>query len=132
MTAIPTPAFLAAKPRPDLAAKQQVAKIEPELPSGRMTLGDTEVVSLLHDGVVKTKHLKPGMEVQPFVKGEPRGALRTVATVERLGDGEFWHVTFSTPHPEWDYKAAYRWYVPALKDTEVKHTVRRLVPYQES
>lgn len=132
MTSTPTPATLfgnrkaATVPPAPVRTPQQIAVINPTDPGKRVTLGLVdEVVTTLHDGVVKTKHLERGQRVRAFVKGEPRGGERIVDTVTKIEDGEYWHVTFASPHPAMDYKAAYRWYDASLKGTEVPHLVKR-------
>lgn len=72
-----------------------------------------------HDGIVKTKNLKAGMVVRAWFNGEPHGGERTVGAdpVKATEDGAMWTVTFSSPHPDQTYKAAYRWFVAELVGT---------------
>lgn len=126
----PNPLMLAALTN----KKRQAALVTPEAKAKvvRPGLVDTEV-HVIHDGVVKTKHLTPEMEVRPFLHGEPRGSLRTVKAVTKIEDGAQWHVEFSSAHVDQDYKAAYRWYCEALDGASVSRTIKApgLVPYEE-
>lgn len=92
-----------------------------------------QTVTEIHQGVVKSKHLEPGMEVQPMVHGTPRGSKRVVKKISRVGNGAMWLVEWATPHPDAEFKAAYRWYCEALDGATVTRTVKvpGLVPYQE-
>lgn len=56
--------------------------------------------------IYKAAHVKPGMKVQAFLHGEARGSVRTIDTVERVGDVIV--LTFSSKHPSAEYKPAYR------------------------
>lgn len=127
---VPSPAMLAARRKPvDL-----IAELHADEPARIVMPGVTEeVVQTIHDGVVKTKNLKPGQEVRPYLHGQPRGSLRTVATNERLGSGAEHRLTFSSAHPEGEFKAAYRWYDESLVGSVVTHTIKKpaFVAYQE-
>ena len=98
-------------PTPALLAKLS-AHLNPGQAADQVTPATTHRV--LHDGVVKTKHLRPGQRVRPCIYGVPRSSERTVESVTRLGDGSWCHVTFSSPHPAADFKAAYRWHDASL------------------
>lgn len=115
-------------------ARRQAAALEEQAKAKVVRPGLIEVTeTYIHDGVVKSKNLRKGMVVQPYVHGKPRGSQRTVETVERKGNGAEYHVTFSSAHPEGDFKAAYRWYCPALDGATAHRTVRKpgFVDYQE-
>ena len=127
MTAVPTPAIFAKK-------APLVAKVSPSEPAKIVRPGTAEdVVTSVHDGVVKTKHLKPGQSVRAFVRGEPRGSVHVVSKIERLEGGALWRVEFSSGHPTLEYKAAYRWFDESLVGSVVQHVVKRpaLVAYEE-
>lgn len=128
MSSTPSPATLAHM------LQRKTALVEPEVKARLVRPGLTETeVHFIHDGVVKTKHLKPGMVVRPFVHGKARGGEREVGEVKRIGNGATHHVSWTTPHPEGEWAAAYRWYCEALDGAPVTKTVRRpaLVPYEE-
>lgn len=93
-----------------------------------------EVVTTIHTGVVKTKHLRRGQRVRPFVHGEPRGGERIVEKVRRLEDGAEVEVTWASGHGVTTHKAAYRWHDASLVGTEVQHVVKApgFVAYEES
>lgn len=127
---IPNPTMLA-----HLADKRrQVAQVDPGQKAKivRPGLVDTRTYSI-HDGVFKTKHLKAGMIVRPYLHGQPRGGERIVKSVTKIEDGAMWHVEFESAHAAQDYKAAYRWYCEAMDGATVEHTVKTpgLVPYEE-
>src|SRR3954469_21156915 len=115
----PSPLFLAAQAE----QRKQAALVLPTEPAkvrpGRV---DQQVVRI-HDGVVKAKHLEPGMVVRPFVRGVARSSERTVQAVTKVDDGAIVHVEFSSAHVDQDYKAAYRWYCEALDGMPVTETV---------
>jgi hypothetical protein len=92
-----------------------------------------EQVQVIHDGVVKTKHLMPGMSVRPWVYGAARGAERVISKVTRIEDGAMWTVECESGFDPQERPAAYRWYCEALDGATVTKTVRKpgLVPYQE-
>jgi hypothetical protein len=69
--------------------------------------------------VIKAKHLKRGQIVRPFLHGEPKGSPRIVDTVLRLGATV--SITFSSPHPPVEVKAAYRYYDESLVGTPVRN-----------
>lgn len=74
-----------------------------------------------HDGIVKTKHLKGGQVVRAWFNGEPHGGERVVAdVVPATEDRSMWTVSFSSPHRDQTYKAAYRWFDAALVGTVVE------------
>jgi len=64
-------------------------------------------------GVVKAKHLRRGQIVRPFLHGEPKGSERVVDTVLRLGPTV--SITFSSPHPPVEVKAAYRYHDASIE-----------------
>ena len=81
---VPNPTMLAALAN----KKRQAALVETNTKAKVVRPGLVESqVHSIHDGVVKAKHLKPGMTVRPYLHGEPRGAERTIASVTRIGDG---------------------------------------------
>lgn len=126
---VPTPAMLA-----KLAERRQVAALTPDDAAKIVRPGLVEQeVHVIHDGVLKTKHLEPGMKVRPYLHGAPRGSERTVLYAQRLDDGAMWHVEFQSAHPAADYKAAYRWYCEALDGATVARFVKQpaFVAYQE-
>ena len=92
-----------------------------------------QVTAVQHDGVVKAKNLKKGQVVRAWLHGGPKGGERVVESVERIEDGAMVRVTFSSPHPTTDYKAAYRFYDASLVGTTVEHITKQpaLVPYEE-
>ena len=118
---IPNPLALAKQAE----ARRQAAQVEAESKAKLVRPGLVESkVAVIHDGVVKTKHLEPGMAVRPFVHGSPRGGERVIKSAKRLGDGAQWHVEFESAHVDADYKAAYRWYCEALDGATVQRTVK--------
>jgi len=126
---VPNPTLLA-----KLAEKRQVAALDPATRAKvvRPGLVDAEAY-VIHDGVVKTKHLEPGMHVRPFLHGQPRGGERVVKSVTKVEDGAMWHVEFESAHVDQPYKAAYRWYCEALDGATVSRTVKQpaFVPYHQ-
>lgn len=81
-----------------------------------------------HDGIVKAKHLESvakGLEVRAYLNGAPRGGVRVVESVERLGDGATVRITWSSAHAPSEHKAAYRWFVPSLVGTPIKPAAKR-------
>lgn len=84
---------------------------------------------IVHDGVVKAKHLTPGMKVRAFLHGEPRGSERTVGTVERVNDGAFVKITWDSGQPDAEYKAAYRFFSQDLYGTTIMVRRRGFVPF---
>lgn len=131
MSTTPSPAMFA-----NLVAKKQAALVEPDAKAKveivRPGMRDVEVFSI-HDGVVKAKHLKPGMSVRPYVHGEPRGAERVIKNVSRVGDGANVLIECESGFDPQERPAAYRWYCEALDGATVSRTVKTpaLVPYQE-
>lgn len=128
-TTIPTPATLFAnKTRP------VTAQLVTDVPAKTVRPGlRDEVVNDVHTGVVKTKHLKPGQEVRPYLHGRPRGGVRVVESATRVGDGATWRVEFASAHPAAEFKAAYRWFDPNLAGTLVQTVVQvpAFVPVHE-
>jgi hypothetical protein len=141
---VPNPSIMARFVRPVTVA---AAPVEPTDP-GRIVrpgLVDTVSDTAVHDGVVKAKHLKPGMEVRPFLHGEPRGSVRTVATVKHirgkdaeeagLEDGAFVEITYSSQHPhdtgDRRKKAAYRFHDASLAGTPLVVKTPALVAYEQ-
>lgn len=125
----PTPTMLA-----NNASKRQVAAIDPNAKAKVVRPGLIEVeVPYIHDGVIKTKHLVPGITVRPFLHGEPRGGERVIKSVTKVDDGAVWHIEFASAHVAQDYKAAYRWYCEAIDGATMTRKVRQpsLVPYVE-
>ena len=111
-----------------------VADLDPAAKAKVVRPGTRKVRTMsTHDGVVKAKHLKPGMEVRAWLHGEPKGGVRVVESVERSEDGAMVRVAFATPHPTTDYKAAYRFFVEALFGMPIEsyETVPALVAYEE-
>lgn len=127
---VPNPTMLAR-----LAATKQAAIVEVDSKAKvvRPGLVNTETYSI-HDGVVKSKHLKPGMVVRPWVHGEARGAERTIKGATRIGDGAMILIECETGFDPQERPAAYRWYCEALDGATVTHTVKTpaLVPYEEA
>lgn len=127
---VPNPAILARQAE----QRRLAAEVAPSDKAKLMRPGTAEVeVPYVHDGVVKTKHLEPGMVVRPFVHGQPRGSERTVKGRTKVDNGAFHDVEFESAHPGQQYKAAYRWYCEALDGMPTSRTVRKpaLVPYEE-
>ena len=129
MTTTPNPTMLAR-----FAAQKQAALIEPDTKAKlvRPGLVESEVQSI-HDGVVKSKHLEPGMTVRPWVHGQARGAERTISKISRREDGAIILVECEAGFDPQERPAAYRWYCEALDGATVTKTVKTpaLVPYQE-
>lgn len=126
----PTPAIM---PKVK-SAVALAAHIDPEHDARLVRPGTRDVLTYdTHDGVVKAKHLKPGMTVRAFLHGRPCGGERVVESVERIDDGAMVRVAFSSPHPATEYKAAYRFYVEELAGQPIPKTVQvpALVPYEE-
>lgn len=126
----PNPTMLA-----KVAEKRHVAAIDPNAKAKVVRPGLVEVeVPYIHDGVVKTKQLVPGITVRPHLHGQPRGGERVIKSVTKIDDGAMWHVEFESAHVAQDYKAAYRWYVEALDGATMTRKVRQpaLVPYVEA
>jgi hypothetical protein len=133
MSTIPSPSVMA-KFKAPVATEVVVADVQPVDPGTTVRPGlRDEVQALAHDGVVKTKHLQPGQVVRAFAHGEPRGGERVIESIERLDDGAMVLVTFSSPHPPTEYKAAYRWYDASLEGATIRRTrqVPALVAYEE-
>lgn len=127
MSTIPTPMIFANRkaPLPEPPVIKVLAVVEPQDPGKVVTLGTRDdVVTTVHTGVVKTKHLKRGQRVRPFVHGEARGSERVVGKVTKIDDGAFWHVEWASAHPAQDYRAAYRWFDEALAGADVQHVVK--------
>lgn len=121
--------------RPQVAAPvdlSEVTKVQPGLVE--------EVIEGLHDGVVKAKHLEPGMEVQPWVKDRrteqwaPRGSRRIVKSTRRVQNGAFVEITWATPHSPERRPASYTFHCAELVDTVKYDVVRKpgFVAYQEA
>lgn len=139
MNTMPTPATIFAnKKRPPLPAAPTpavIAKVEPADPGKLVRPGLVdEVLDVIHDGVVKTKHLKRGQRVRPYLHGAARGSERVVDKVERLDDGAMVRVSFASAHPTQEFKAAYRWYDESLDGATIQHVVKKpgFVSYQEA
>lgn len=129
MTTTPSPLMFAKprppKPLPPRPEPQIIAAIEPTDPGNVVTLGLVpELVESLHDGVVKTKQLKRGQRVRPFVHGKPCGGERIVERVTKVDNGAVWHVEFATAHPAQDFKAAYRWHDESLVGTTRQEIIK--------
>ncbi len=75
------------------------------------------LIRVEHDGILKAKQVKPGLEIQSYLHDKPCGSIKTVETVTRSEDGATVTLTFSSAHPTLTYKAAYRFYVPGLAGT---------------
>lgn len=134
----PTPLFMPSRRTEKTARPVQItADLTEDVPAqvtGLVRPGLVDEVTVTkHDGIVKAKNIKEGWTVQAYLHGAPRGGKRVVKSVERSEDGSMVHVTFSSPHPDTDYKAAYRFFVEALVGTDVTvvNKVPALVPYQE-
>jgi hypothetical protein len=126
----PNPTMLA-----KVAQRRHAAEIDPNAKAKVVRPGLVVVeVPYIHDGVIKTKHLVPGITVRPFLHGEPRGGERVIKSVTKIDDGATWHVEFASAHVDQDYKAAYRWYCEAIDGATMTRKVRQpaLVPYQEA
>lgn len=129
---VPNPAMLARVVQ--RKAEAQAALIEPDGKAKVVRPGlVAEQVQVIHDGVVKTKHLEPGMSVRPWIHGAPRGAERVISKVTRVEDGATWLVECESGFDPQEKAAAYRWYCEALDGATVTKTIRKhaLVPYQE-
>lgn len=127
---VPNPAMLA-----QIIKQRQAATLEPSEKAKIVRPGLVEAeVHVIHDGVLKTKHLMTGMTVRPYLHGEPRGGERIVKSVTRIEDGAMWHVEFESAHVAQDYKAAYRWYCEAMDGAVVSRKVKKpaFVKYEES
>lgn len=131
---VPNPSVMArlkAKP----VVKAIVVDVTPSQPAkGLVRPGFETVVHIdAHDGVIKAKHVKKGMKVRAYVHGKPSGGERVVDTVERSKDGSMVTISFSSPHPTTEYKAAYRFFVQTLVGTPVERVtqVPALVAYEE-
>lgn len=126
-------------PNPTMIAKvaqrRHVAQIDPDAKAKVVRPGVVEVeVPYIHDGVVKTKQLVPGITIRPYLHGQPRGGERVIKSVTKIDDGAMWHVEFASAHVAQDYKAAYRWYCEAIDGATMTRKVRQpaLVPYVEA
>ena len=136
----PTPSTLAAfaKKRavpPAPSVPKIAAIIEPSDPGNIVRPGlRHEVIEEVHNGVVKTKHLRVGQRVRPFVHGQPRGGERIVAKTTRQDGGAMVEVEWASGHPTSQHKAAYRWYDASLDGATVQRVVAKpgFVSYQES
>lgn len=128
---VPNPTMIA-----NIAMRRQAALIEADAKAKvevvRPGMRDVEVHSI-HDGVVKSKHLKKGMSVRPYVHGEPRGAERVIKSVSRVGDGAKVLIECEAGFDPQERPAAYRWYCEALDGATVTRVVKTpaLVPYME-
>jgi hypothetical protein len=126
---VPNPTMLAR-----IAQQKQAAAIQPDAKAKVVRPGTVaEQVTYIHDGVVKSKNLEPGMNVRPYVHGQPRGAERIVKSVERVGNGAMVKIEFVAGFDPQERAAAYRWYCEALDGATATRTVRKpaLVPYLE-
>jgi len=138
MNATPTPAIFANKkqrPVPAPPKRVSIAQVEATDPGVIVRPGlRDEVVSTIHSGVVKTKHLERGQRVRPFVHDAPRGGERIVDKVTRLDGGAVVEVEWASAHPTSQHKAAYRWYDESLDGATVEHVVKvpGFVSYQEA
>ena len=129
---VPTPSMLATIAK----RKQEALAAQVELDSKAKLVRPgfvSEQVQFIHDGVVKSKHLEPGMSVRPWVHGAARGAERVIEKVERVGNGATWLITFQSGFDPQERPAAYRWYCEALDGATATRTVRKqaLVAYEE-
>lgn len=83
-------------------------------------------------GVIKAKHVQPGMQLRAFLKGEPRGAVRTVESRRWVEDHTMIEVTWTedSPLPHRDvYKPAYRFHGEQIPVTV---EVSTLVAYEQA
>lgn len=127
----PNPNVMARLKRPTIAV---AANVNPDSKAKLVRPGlREETVHYPHDGIIKAKALEPGMSVRAYLHDKPCGGVRVVEEVRSINDGAMVRVSFSTPHPTSDYKAAYRFFVEELVGKPVKHVkhVPALVPYEE-
>ena len=120
MSTIPSPALLAAKQ----PVRTQAVEVDTTAQAVRPGIV-TEEKTVINDGIVKAKNLKPGQVVRPYLNGEARGAAKVVDKVERLGDGAFVRVSYSSAHQTVEVKAGYRFYDESLDGKPEKVTVKR-------
>lgn len=140
-TATPNPlAVFGNRKAPAMPARPQIAApIDLTDPGTIVRPGLVEVVAddVVHDGVVKAKHLKRGQRVRPFVRdretGEqsPRGSERIVGSVERIQGGAFVKITWASAHSAETRPASYRFFDEALVGGPVVINVPGFVAYQE-
>lgn len=109
----------------ETASEPVTAQITAELSPGQVvTLGSRTVEQVIvHDGVIRAKHLKPGQVVRAWLHGEPRGGERQVESVESIEGGAMVRITWATEHPVSEVKAAYRYHDKTL---EGQRTVKRV------
>lgn len=121
VTSTPVPAT------PTQTSDEVTAQITAQLAPGQvMTLGTRVVEQVaIHDGVIRAKHLRPGQVVRAWLHGAPRGGEREVATVESFDNGSMVRITWATPHPVSEVKAAYRYYDKALEGQQIVKRVRQ-------
>jgi hypothetical protein len=108
--------------------------LKPEQSAKLVRPGFKQVVHTdAHDGVIKAKHVESGMTIRAFLHNKPCGGERVVDTVTPSPDGSTVTISFSSPHPTTDYKAAYRFFVQTLVGTPVERVthVPALVAYEE-
>lgn len=112
---------------PAAPAMPVVAQHDPNALAGLpVTLGEVdEVVTTIHDGVVKAKNLRPAARVRPYVRGVARGSERIVKSVTKIGNGAEVEVEFHSAHPTQTFKAAYRFFDESLVGVEVGHIVKK-------
>lgn len=133
---VPSPSVMARfkKPTETPVVEAVAADLSPSQPAKLVRPGFKEVVHTdAHDGIIKAKHVEPGMTIRAFLHGKPCGGERIVSGVEPSPDGSTITISFSSPHPTTDYKAAYRFFVQTLVGTPVKRVthVPALVAYEE-
>jgi len=99
----------------------ELPKAAPAKFTGHVVRPATVTETSTHDGIVKAKHIKPGMVVRPFLHGKAVGKPRTVKSVEFLGENRdsVW-VEFEADFEPQNYKPAYRWFVEALVGTPIR------------
>lgn len=136
MTTIPSPSTLFANRKaPVMPARPQIAApIALEEPGTVVRPGMIEVLdeNVLHDGVVKAKHLLRGQRVRPYVHGEARGSERIIAKVERIQGGSMVRITYASAHAPEERKAAYRFFDESLVGTPMVVRKPGFVAYQEA
>ena len=135
-TIIPSPSTVFANRKATVlpAPPQIAAPIALEEPGTIVRPGMVKVLDedLLHDGVVKAKHLKRGQRVKPYVHGEARGSERVIGNVERIQGGSMVKITYASPHAPEERKAAYRFFDETLVGTPVVVRKPGFVAYSEA
>lgn len=130
---VPTPAAIRRRINPEAHAVTPVAiALELDAPAKTVRPG-TKVEIAPHDGVFKTKELRPGMQVRSWHSERgPRGAVKTIAKVTRLQGGGMYLVEYSSAHRPEERAAAYRWFCQDAADHGWPQEVPALVEYDEA